>query len=64
MKYKGEEKKIVVPADTPIVNYVPGDKADLKPGANIFIIAAQRQPDGTLAAAGVSVGRDGLVPPM
>ncbi len=64
VKYKGEEKKIVVPADTPIVNYVPGDKADLKPGANIFIIAAQRQPDGTLAAAGVSVGRDGLVPPM
>lgn len=64
VKYKGEEKKIVVPANTPIVNYVPGDKADLKPGAHIFIIAAQRQPDGTLAAAGVSVGRDGLVPPM
>ena len=64
VKYKGEEKKIVVPANTPIVNYVPGDKADLKPGAQIFIIAAQRQPDGTLAAGGVSVGRDGLVPPM
>lgn len=64
VKYKGEEKKIVVPANTPIVNYVPGDKADLKPGAHIFIIAARRQPDGTLAAAGVSVGRDGLVPPM
>ena len=64
VKYKGEEKKIVVPANTPIVNYVPGDKAELKPGANIFIIAAQRQPDGTLAAGGVSVGRDGLVPPM
>ena len=64
VKYKGEEKKIVVPANTPIVNYVPGDKAELKPGANIFIIAAQRQPDGTLAAGGVSVGRDGIVPPM
>ncbi|HEY8267450.1 MAG TPA: hypothetical protein VIG34_02170 [Xanthobacteraceae bacterium] len=64
VKYKGEEKKIVVPANTPIVNYVPGDKAELKPGAHIFIIAARRQPDGTLAAAGVSVGRDGLVPPM
>ena len=64
VKYKGEEKKIVVPANTPIVNYVPGDKADLKAGASIFIIAAQRQPDGTLAAGGVSVGRDGLVPPM
>ncbi len=64
VKYKGDEKKIVVPANTPIVNCVPGDKADLKPGAHIFIIAAPRQPDGTPAAAGVSAGRDGLVPPM
>jgi hypothetical protein len=64
VKYKGEEKKIVVPTNTPIVSYVPGDKADLKPGAHIFIIAARRLPDGTFAAAGVSVGRDGLIPPM
>ena len=64
VKYKGEEKKIVVPANTPVVNTVPGDKAELKPGANIMIFVAQRQPDGTLATAGVSVGRDGLVPPM
>ena len=64
VKYKGEEKKITVPANTPIVGYQPATIADLKPGVHIFIIAAQRQPDGTLAAGGVSFGRDGLVPPM
>jgi hypothetical protein len=64
VKYKDGEKKVIVPPETPIVTYVPGDKAELKPGAKIFIVAAQKQPDGTLSAARVSVGRDGLAPPM
>jgi hypothetical protein len=64
VKYKTGEKKIVVPPEAQIVTYVPGDKAELKPGAKIFIVAAQKQPDGTLSAARVSVGRDGLTPPM
>jgi hypothetical protein len=64
VKYKDGEKKVVVPPEAPIVTYVPGDRADLKPGAKIFIVAAQKQPDGTLSAARVSVGRDGLTPPM
>jgi hypothetical protein len=64
VKYKDGEKKIVVPADTPIVTYLPGTRDELKPGAKIFIIAAQRQPDGSLNAARISVGRDGLTPPM
>jgi len=64
VKYKDGDKKIIVPADVPIVTYVPGTKDELKPGAKIFIIAAQRQADGTLSAARISVGRDGLMPPM
>lgn len=64
VKYKDGEKKIVVPKDAPIVTYVPGDKAELKPGNKIFIVAAQKQPDGTFSAARLSVGRDGLTPPM
>jgi hypothetical protein len=64
VKYKDGEKKVVVPTDVPIVTYLPGDKGELKPGAKIFIVAAQKQPDGTLSAARVSVGRDGLTPPM
>lgn len=64
VKYKDGEKKVIVPPEAPIVTYVPGDRADLKPGAKIFIVAAQKQPDGTLSAARISVGRDGLTPPM
>jgi hypothetical protein len=64
VKYKDGEKKIVVAPGTPVVRYVPGDRSELKPGAHIFIIAAMKQPDGTLSAAGVTVGRNGLVPPM
>jgi hypothetical protein len=64
VKYKDGEKTIIVPPNVPIVTYVPGDRSDLKPGAKIFIVAAQKQPDGTLSAARVNVGRDGLTPPM
>src|SRR5215510_8725737 len=63
LKYKDGEKKIVVPADIPIVVYTPGDKAELKPGAAIFISAAAKQADGTLQAPRVNVGR-GVAPPM
>jgi hypothetical protein len=63
LKYKEGEKKIFVPANTPIVVYVQGDKSDLKPGAKVFI-AAIKQPDGTLQGRAWRVGRDGVTPPM
>ena len=64
LKYKDGEKKIVVAPDTMIVTYVPGDRSELKPGAKIFIAAANKKDDGTLEASAVSVGRDGVAPPM
>jgi hypothetical protein len=64
LKYKAGEKKIVVVPETVIVTYVPGDKSELKPGANIFIAGANKKDDGTLEAAAISVGRDGITPPM
>jgi hypothetical protein len=64
LKYKDGEKKIVVTPQTVIVTYVPGDKSELKPGAKIFIAGAAKKEDGTLEAASISVGRDGLTPPM
>lgn len=63
LKYKDGEKKIVVPPGIPIVAYVPGDVSELKAGARIFISAASKQPDGTLQAARINVGR-GVAPPM
>jgi len=63
LKYKDGEKVVVVPPDAPLVTFEPGERAMLKPGAHI-IVTATKQPDGTLTAAGVAVGKDGLVPPM
>jgi outer membrane lipoprotein SlyB len=64
VKYKDGEKKVIIAADTPIVAYAPGDKVEIKPGAKIIIMGAQKQPDGSLLAPAINVGRDGLTPPM
>jgi hypothetical protein len=63
LKYKDGEKTVLVPPGTPIVTFEPGDRAMLVPGAHVMF-GATRQPDGTLTAAGINVGKDGLVPPM
>jgi len=63
IKYKDGEKKVTVGPDTPVVTYVPGEKADLKAGAKIIAFIKQL-PDGSYEANRVNVGRDGLTPPM
>jgi hypothetical protein len=64
VRHKDVERRIVVTPTTEIVTYVPGSKDELKPGARIFIANAARKDDGTLEAASISVGRDGVTPPM
>lgn len=64
LKYKGGEKKVFVPPETPIVAYAPGDKSEVKAGAHVIIMAAKKNPDGTLEAPSINVGRDGVTPPM
>jgi hypothetical protein len=63
VKYKDGEKKVVVTPETPVVTYVPGDKSDLKAGAKV-IAFMKKLPDGSYETNRVSVGRDGLTPPM
>jgi hypothetical protein len=63
IKYKDGEKKVVVAPDTPVVTYVPADKTELKPGAKIIAFVKQL-PDGSFETNRISVGRDGLTPPM
>ena len=63
VKYKDGEKKVLIEKDTPIVAFAAGDKADIKPGAQIIIFAAAKQPDGSLTADRINVGR-GVTPPM
>ena len=63
LRYKDGEKVIVVPASVPIVTFEPGDRTMVKPGAHV-LLTATRQPDGSLTATRVAIGKDGLVPPM
>jgi hypothetical protein len=63
IKYKEGEKKVVVGPDTPVVTYVPAGRSDLKPGAKV-IAFLKKLPDGSFETNRVSVGRDGLTPPM
>ncbi len=62
VKYKDGEKKIVVPPEAVIRAYAVGSKDELKPGAHIAIVRAMKQPDGSLSADRVNVGRGDVVP--
>lgn len=63
VQYKGGEQKVLVPPSAHVVVYGPADRAELKKGAHIFCVA-QRAPDGSLSAARVNVGLNGITPPM
>jgi len=63
VKYKDGEKKVFVADNAPVVTFVPGDKSDLKAGAKVIAFLKQL-PDGSFETNRVSVGRDGLTPPM
>jgi hypothetical protein len=63
IKYEHGQQKVVLPPGIPVVTLVEGEKSDLKPGASIFIAAARKEPDGTLVAWRITVGR-GIEPPM
>jgi hypothetical protein len=64
IKYKDGEKKVFVPANVPVITYVPGDKSALTPGQHVIILGAVKGADGSLSSSAVSVGKDGLTPPM
>ena len=63
VKYKDGEKKITVLPETAVVTYVPADKSDLKAGVKV-IAFMKKLADGSFETNRVSVGRDGLTPPM
>jgi hypothetical protein len=63
LRYKGGEKVVAIPKDTPIVMVEPGDPSMLVPGAHVVVSGVQ-QNDGSLLADRVTVGKDGLIPPM
>jgi hypothetical protein len=64
VKYKDGEKTVEVAPDTPIVTFVPGDLAELKPGAKVIVFGATKKADGSLETGRIGVGREGITPPM
>jgi hypothetical protein len=62
VQYKGGEKKIVVGPDVPVVRYEIGDRSELKPGVHITATSAVKKADGSIEAARLNVGRNGVVP--
>jgi hypothetical protein len=63
VKYGNDEKQILIPDDAPIVTFEPADASALKAGAKVVVVG-RPVTDGAVTALSISVGKDGLVPPM
>ena len=64
LKHKDGVTQVLVPPDTPIVRFGPGDPHLLVPGASVAVFRALRAADGTLHASRLTVGVDGTRLPM
>jgi hypothetical protein len=65
LKYKDGEKRLLVPAGTPIVTLRPAKAEEnvlLIPGAKVMVVAQVK--DGRPTAIRTTVGRNGFAPPM
>jgi hypothetical protein len=63
VSYSTGVRHIVVPPKVPIVQITPGDRAMIKPGVKVFLIAI-KTPAGALVTNGLAVGEAGKAPPM
>ncbi len=57
------DKTVLVPKGVPVVTFAKGTAADVQPGAHVMIFPVPAA-DGTLTTKWISVGKNGLVPPM
>ncbi len=64
LKYKDGEKTFAVQPNVTVVTFAPATDADLRPGEKVFSATAKKLPDGTIEASNITVGRNGLNPPM
>jgi hypothetical protein len=63
LEYKGGSQKILVPDGTPIIDFEPGDRSLLVPGAHIFT-GAQVAADGKITTGRVAVSKGDARPPQ
>lgn len=62
LSYKGGSNDVTVPENVPVVTFAPATQADLKPGKQVFVVAAPNGSD--YAAQRIVVEKDGVKPPM
>lgn len=63
VKVHDQEKTVIVPDDVPVVLIEPGNRSLLKAGTKVVLFGT-KDAQGNLVARGISVGKDGLTPPM
>ncbi len=56
-------KTVLVPSGVRVVTYAPGTTAELQPGAHVMF-SPMKGNGGTMTVSRISVGKNGLVPPM
>ena len=64
VKYRGGDKAVTVTPSTKVVALVPGNRNDLKQNEKVLIPAATPVGNGSFEASRVTVGKDGVAPPM
>ena len=62
LTYKGGERHVIVPPTAPVVAFVPGAAAIVKPGASVFVVTDET--NGTYTAGLVAVGSRGQTLPF
>jgi len=63
LSFKGASNKITVASDAALVTFAPAERADLTVGEKVFF-SATKNAEGKLATSRVTVGKDGVAPPM
>ena len=63
LKYKDGEKKLIIGPDTNIITTKPGERADVKIGTEL-VTTAVKNADGNFTTSRVTVGKDGVAPPL
>lgn len=64
VKYQGGDKAVTVTPSTKVVALVPGNRDDLKPNEKVFIPGATPAGNGSVEANRLTVGKNGVAPPM
>jgi hypothetical protein len=63
LQFKDSTQKVVVPETAALARTVPGSRADLAVGEFVFLVSPAAS-DGSLSAARVQVGKNGVKPPL